>query len=109
MSGYGNGRFGPDDPVTREQTAVILYQYAEYKELDISATISLSGYVDMKDISNWALDAMKWAVAIGIIEAHSANRTAPRGTSTRAEIAMIFKRYIEDFFDTDGDDDDSEK
>ena len=67
VGGYGNGTFGLNDPVTREQAVTILYRYAKSKGLDISASVDLSGYTDMGDISDWALDAMKWAVAEGII------------------------------------------
>ncbi|MCL1873021.1 MAG: S-layer homology domain-containing protein [Clostridiales bacterium] len=75
----------------------ILYRYAKYKELDLSETVDLSDYSDMGNISNWALDAMKWAVEAGIIQGRTPTTIVPQGTSTRAEIAMIFKRYIEDF------------
>jgi len=75
----------------------ILYRYANYKELDTSVTADLSDYADMVNISNWALDAMKWAVEAGIIQGRTPTTIVPQGTSTRAEIAMIFKRYIEDF------------
>ena len=51
----------------------------------------------MEKITNWALDAMKWAVAEGIIQGRTDTTIVPQGTSTRAEIAMIFKRYVEDF------------
>jgi len=51
----------------------------------------------MDDISDWALDAMKWAVAVGIVQGRTATTTVPQGTSTRAEVAMIFKRFVEDF------------
>jgi hypothetical protein len=75
----------------------ILYRYAIAKGLDASASADLSGYTDMSAISDWALDAMKWAVAAGIVEGRPGNRLAPKATSTRAEIATIFKRYVEDF------------
>ena len=93
--GYGGGKFGPNNPITREQAVVILYRYAKAKGLDISAASDLSKFADADKISDWALDAMKWAVAVGIIEGRPGNRTAPQDTSTRAELAMIFKRYID--------------
>jgi len=95
--GFPEGFFKPDDPVTREQAVTILYRYSEFKGLDVSASADLSKFTDMDDISDWALDAMKWAVAVGIIEGRTPTTTVPQGTSTRAEIAMIFKRYIEDY------------
>jgi len=100
--GYGNGTFGWNDPVTREQAVTILFRYAKFKDLDVSASADLSKFTDMDDISDWAQDAMKWAVAVGIVQGRPGNRTAPGDTSNRAEIAMIFKRYIEDFLGASG-------
>jgi hypothetical protein len=95
--GYGNGKFGLNDPVTREQAVVILYRYAKEKGLDVSMSADLSKFTDMNDVSDWALDAMKWAVAVGIVQGRSDDKMIPGETSTRAEITMIIKRYIEDF------------
>ena len=97
VNGYSNGTFGINDPVTREQAVTILYRYAKFKDLDVSATADLSGYTDMDDISDWALDAMKWAVSVGIVQGRTAATIEPQGTSTRAEVAAILKRYVEDF------------
>ena len=99
VSGYSNGAFGLNDPVTREQAVVILYRYAKMKGLDVSASADLSKFADANDISGWALDAMKWAVAEGIIEGRPGNKAAPKDTSTRAEVATVFMRYIKDFLD----------
>ncbi|MDR1157493.1 MAG: leucine-rich repeat protein [Oscillospiraceae bacterium] len=103
--GYSNGKFGLDDPITREQAVTIFYRYAEFKGLDISVSADLSKYTDMNNISDWALGAMKWAVAIGLIEGRADTTTVPQGTSTRAELAMIFKGYIEDFLGEGGEED----
>ena len=92
--GYGNGNFGPFDHITREQAMTILYRYAQSKGLDVSAAGDLSGYTDMKDISDWALPAMKWAVAEGIMQGRTPTTTVPQGTSTRAELAMILMRFL---------------
>jgi hypothetical protein len=96
--GYGNGNFGPNDLVTREQAVSILYRFAKGKGLDVSATADLSEFTDTDGISGWAVDAMKWAVSVGIIQGQPGNKIASGGTCTRTEIATIFKRYIEDFF-----------
>lgn len=101
VEGYANGKFGSNDPLTREQTVTILYRYAQIKELDASAETDLSVYNDVKDISSFALPAMKWAVATGIIQGRTAATLAPKGSSTRAEIATIIKRFIEGFLDRD--------
>ena len=62
--GYGNGTFGPDDLVTREQAVTILYRYTKAKGLDVSESADLSAYSDTGDISDWAMDAMRWAVPL---------------------------------------------
>jgi len=95
--GYNNGTFGPDDPVTREQAVTILHRYAEAKELDVTEKDDLSKFVDKDEVSDWALEAMQWAVAVGIIQGRPGNKIAPQGTATRAEIAAIFTRYLENF------------
>jgi len=99
VEGYNNGAFGISDPVTREQTVAILYRYAISKEFDVSAVADLSGYTDTGDIYDWALDAMKWAVAEGIVQGRTSTNIAPKGTSTRAEVATIIMRFIEGFLD----------
>lgn len=97
MDGYANGAFGPDDAVTREQAVTILYRYAKSKGQNVSAAADLSRYGDAQQISDWALDAMKWAVEEGIVQGRTDSTAAPKGTSTRAETAMLFKRYVETF------------
>ncbi|MDR0491884.1 MAG: S-layer homology domain-containing protein [Oscillospiraceae bacterium] len=87
-----------NDPITREQVVAILYRYAKAKGLDVSASIGLSRFIDKKDISDWAQDAMKWAVAVKLVQGRPGNRMIPGGTSTRAEIATIFKRFVENYF-----------
>jgi len=93
--GYDSATFGLNDPVTREQAVAIIHRYAKYKDLDVSQSADLTLYTDADDISDWALDAMKWAVAAGIIQGRTPTTIAPQGTSTRAEIAMVFKRFVE--------------
>ena len=97
VEGYADGRFGPNDPVTREQAVTILYRFAAAKGLNVSASADLSVFDDMNQISDWAATAMSWAVAEGIIQGRTATTAAPSGISTRAEVATILKRYIEDF------------
>ena len=100
---HASGRFGPDDSVTREQAITLLYQYAKYKGLDVGASADLSGYADAGEISNWALDAVRWAVAAGIVTGRTPVTIAPKGISTRAEVAMLSKNYIDLFPGEDGD------
>ena len=93
VSGYENGCFGPNDPVTREQLAAILYRYAQLSGKDTDQTADLSGYTDSVTISAWAPQALKWAVGSGLISGTGANTLSPRGTATRAQIAVILQNY----------------
>ena len=92
VSGYSNGKFGPDDPVTRQQMAAILYQYAKYKKLSTTASGNLSKYKDSGEVASYAVTPMKWAVGKGIIS--GTNRgLEPKGTATRAQIAVILQAF----------------
>jgi len=95
INGLGNGKFGTDDPVTREQMAVILYRYAENCGYDTTARANLSGYTDAANISAYAQEAMSWANAMGLVNGRTATSLAPTGTATRAEVAAIFHRFVE--------------
>ena len=109
VSGYGGGLFGPNDPVTREQAAVFLFNFANYKKFDTSARAVLSGYTDADKISAWALDAVKWANAEGILNGSGDNTLSPQGLATRAQLAAMISnflaRYDKDFIlpPSDGD------
>ena len=94
VEGYNSTLFGLNDPVTREQTVSLLYRYAMMKGLDVSAVADLASYSDIYEISDWARDAMKWAVGAGIIKGRTTTTTAPKGISTRAEVPAIFRRYL---------------
>lgn len=95
VGGYGDGTFGPNDPITREQMASILYRYADYKGLDVSARASLDAYSDADSVSPWASDVMSWAVSEGIISGMTEDTLAPQGTATRAQVAAMFQRFLE--------------
>jgi hypothetical protein len=101
--GYGNGNFGPNDPLTREQIMTIIYRYAMLKEQndgvlpDLSKNDILSQYNDIHDISDWALPAMNWSVTTGLIQGRTASTIVPKGEATRAEVAAIFMRFIKDY------------
>ena len=95
VEGYGNGKFGPNDLITREQFAAILYRYANFKGYNTSKSADLSGYADASAISDWALAAMKWANAEKLITGRTATTLVPKGEATRAEAAAILKRFIE--------------
>ncbi len=95
MNGYGNGKFGPDDLVTREQLAVVLYRYARYKGYDTMARGNLSEFVDQKEISDYAVDAISWAKAEGLINGTSSYTLSPRGKAARAQVAAMLHRFCD--------------
>ena len=95
VNGYGNGQFGPNDPITREQMAAILYRYAQYKDYDVTASGNLSGFSDAGDISSYAVDSMEWAVGSSLISGMGNSLLAPDESSTRAQIATILMRFCE--------------
>lgn len=89
VSGYGDGKFGPDDPITREQIVMILMQYIQYRQMDTSAHSDLSQFVDRDAIDQCALDAMAWANAEGLMNGKGSGVLDPKGPATRAEVAAI--------------------
>lgn len=95
VTGYGDGRFGPGDTITREQTALILYRYAKYKNCDTDTSGSLSIFSDANQTSSYAVDAMGWAVGSGLISGTGNATLTPRGSATRAQLAMILMRFCE--------------
>lgn len=92
VTGYGDGRFGPDDPITREQTATILYRYARYQGWNTSASADLSVYTDAGRISPYAVRTLQWACAVGLMEGRGSGQLAPGSGATRAEIAALLFR-----------------
>ena len=96
VSGYTNGNFGPEDSITREQLAKILYRYAEYKGYDVTASKELTGFSDASKVASYAEKYMKWAVAEELIQG-SNGKLNPKGNATRAEIAAILKRFVEKY------------
>ena len=95
VNGYGDGTFGPNDNITREQMSALLYRYAEFKGYDLTARGDLSGYTDASQISDYAVTAMQWATAEGLVNGMGDGTLAPRGNSTRAQIATILMRFLE--------------
>lgn len=93
VSGYGDGQFGPDDAVTREQMATLLYRYAQYRGYDISQTADLSAYGDSGKVSPYAQSAVHWANAAGLMTGTEQKLLLPLGNATRAEAASILMRF----------------
>ena len=95
VRGYPDGTFRPNDPVTREQIAAIMFRYAEYADSDMSAPGSLSDlFTDSDDVSDYALAAMVWAVSRNVING-SNGKLLPQDTATRAQVAQIVSNYVE--------------
>ena len=97
FAGYGKDKFGPDDPITREQLAAIFYRYADYKGYDLTVKGNLDKFKDADKITDYAKTAMQWAVGSGLMKGKSGNLLDPQGTATRAEIAAMFHRFIEKY------------
>lgn len=92
VSGVGDNRFDPNASITREQIVTILYRYAQYRNDDLGKFGNLSKYKDRDKISDYALDAMEWAVGNGIVNGVSSDKLDPRGKATRAQIAQLMYR-----------------
>ena len=95
VTGYDSSKFGPNDKITREQMAAILYRYAGFKKYDVSKTSDLSSYTDNASISSYAADALKWANAEGLINGMGDGRIAPQGSAVRAQAAALLMRFCE--------------
>ena len=97
FAGYGKDKFGPDDPITREQLAAIFYRYADYKGYDLTIKGNPDKFKDADKITDYAKTAMQWAVGSGLMKGKSGNLLDPQGTATRAEIAAMLHRFIEKY------------
>ena len=98
VNGVGDGgSFAPTGAITREQMAVMLYRYAQYKDYDVTGSADLSGYADADSVSSWAQYAVAWAVDAGLISGVGNNTLNPQGSATRAEIATILMRFVQTF------------
>ena len=99
-SGVGDGYYGVNNPVTREQLAAFLYNYSEKKGYSTSGSTDVSGYPDAGSISKYAKKAVAWAVGNGLISGVKVGDTVylqPKGTATRAQIALIVMNYYKGF------------
>ena len=92
VNGYEDGTFKPNQPITREQLAAILMNYAAYKGEDVSARADLSSYTDQP--STWAQEAISWSVAEGLLTGVTADTLQPQGAATRAQVAAILQRFL---------------
>jgi hypothetical protein len=97
VSGVGGGLFDPDGEITREQLAVMMFNYAKFAGFGTDGAVSLDGFGDGADVSEWAAEALRWAVGTGLITGKPGRLLDPKGTATRAEVATILQRFIMNF------------
>ncbi len=100
VEGYGNGQFGTNDAITREQMVTIMFRYARYKGYDVSVgeNTNILSYDDAFDVAEWAIPAMQWACGSGMIQGIADGNQmnlAPQGNATRAQAAAILQRFCE--------------
>ena len=95
FAGYSMDKFGPDDPITREQLTAIFYRYADYKGYKLTVTGNLDKFEDADKITDYANTVMQWAVGNGLIKGKAETLLDPQGTATRAEIAAMLHRFVE--------------
>lgn len=95
FKGYDDGRFGGEDQVTREQMVLMLYRYSAKKDLDLTADAdALAKFTDQAKVSDWAAEAVRWAVAKGLLQGRDGDQLDPGAAMTRAEVAAILARYV---------------
>ena len=95
--GYGDGTFGPEDVITREQMALLMYKFIKWAGYDVEPQNSnwMSRYTDTGDISEWAKDAVEWSVGIGLMKGTSETTIAPKDAASRAEVAQLIKNFCD--------------
>jgi hypothetical protein len=94
VTGY-DGSFNPNDNISRQDVATILFRYAKSLGVNTSVTAGLGGYSDSAGVSDYALDAVKWANGMGLIKGVSDTKLDPQAQSTRGQTAEILMRFIE--------------
>lgn len=95
VKGTSATTFAPNDSITREQMAAILYRYAQYKGYDVTKKADLSGYSDNGQVSAYAKDALAWANAAKLINGVANTTLAPQGNATRAQVSAILHRFCD--------------
>ena len=104
VNGIGNGKFAPNEPITREQLAAMLYRYAQYKGYDVSVgeDTNILSFNDAAAISEYAVPAIQWACGAGIMNGKSGNMLDPMGLATRAEVAAMINRFVANVVEASG-------
>ena len=95
VKGTSATTFAPNDSITREQMAAILYRYAQYKGYDVTKKADLSGYSDNGQVGAYAKDALAWANAAKLINGVTNTTLAPQGNATRAQVSAILHRFCD--------------
>jgi hypothetical protein len=93
ITGYDNGTFGPNDTVTREQMATMMYRYAKWSKVDTSKTANINKFPDGGSVSTFAREGMSWALGEGLITGDQGNIN-PQGNAQRCVSATIMYRYL---------------
>lgn len=102
VGGYPNGSFGPNDPITREQMAAMLYRYAQYQGVEtVTLEENLAGFTDADKISGYAIQPMNWAVGQGIMGGYGDGALGPQGNARRSEAAAMLQRFCEAYIDSE--------
>ena len=95
ITGY-DGAYNPLNTVTRQDLVTILYRYAKAAGYDVSAgRVDLTAYADGAEVASYAADAMRWAIAVGLVNGYEDNTLRPTATATRAEVAAIMQRLVQ--------------
>ena len=95
VKGTTDTTFAPDTNITREQLATIIYRYSTYAKYNTASTATVNQFADASSIHDWALDSVKWAVGLGLIQGVGDNTLSPAGNATRGQVATIFYRFME--------------
>ena len=95
VSGVSENKFAPNEDITREQMALIIYRFAKMQGYDVEDSADLSQFADTDDISDWALDAIRWANKTELVNGTSETTLSPKATATRAQVAAILMRFCE--------------
>ncbi len=99
IDGYGNGKFGPDDQITREQMAAIMYRFANFLDILPESMDSSLKYPDSATVASWAENAALYCQSTNIIAGRDGGQFAPKNTATRAEVAVILQNFVENIFE----------
>ena len=96
VSGVGGGRFAPEEALSREQMALILYRYAQHKGHEVQVDGEpLESFLDREEIASWAREAAAWAVEAGLLSGTGGQQLSPRGTATRGQAAQVLANFCE--------------